>query len=524
MNKIIAYGPRAREELVRGADFLAEAVIRTLGPFGENFFLDKKNKITNDGVSVAREVQISRDTLMPDGKGGFWRGTEISNRGAIALREAASKTNDIAGDGTTTAILLAQAIYKKLSGLLSRENVIGTKKPSEIIKQIERERIEITDKLIALATPIKTVEQLIDSATVSVEDPELGRLIGGAQWDLGPYGYLLAEPTAERVSSIEKVKGVRIDNGFGTSQIVNNPEKQTLEVDDAGVILTSHTIKGIGEWQSLMKIFEPAFKAGHKQLVVVARAWTDETIAYCLQNINKGSLKIYPLSAPYVNMTERMKDLAAVTGAVFYDSENSTLDDMMTSGIGQVQRVMAKRMEAIITGKENDKIEARVTARVEVLQKELDGEVSEFAKAQLQERIAQLKNGFAIVKVGSPSDMERGRLFDKCEDAVNAVRAALQEGTVPGAGLAFKQVAETLPDDYLLKRPLMALHEQIMASAPSDFIVQEWVRDPLKVMRVALEQACVAASSFATAGGVVTDAWPEPLSQLIRGAVQTQNE
>lgn len=520
MEKIISFGPKAREELVKGADFLASAVIRTLGPFGENFFIDKGNKITNDGVTVAREIQISSKTTMQDGK---W-GNEINARGAVALREAASKTNDIAGDGTTTAVLLSQAIYKKLSGLLSKEGVIGTKKPSEIIKQIEVERQDITAKLVAMATPITTKEQLVQSAVVSTEDRFLGSLIGEAQWDLGAEGFLLVEETAERESSIEKVKGIRIDNGFGTSQVINNFEKQTLEVEDAGIILTSHTIKGLTEWQSLMKLFEPAFKAGHTQLVVVARAWTDETVNYCLQNINKGTLKIYPLSAPYINMTERMKDLAAVTGATFYDSENSTLEDMYTSGIGKVKKVVAKRMEAILTGVDEEKTALSVQNRTETLQKELDGEVSEFAKKQLSERIAQLQNGFAIVKVGSPSDMERKRLFDKAEDAVSAVRAAFQEGTVPGAGLAYKQIAETLADDALLKRPLMALNEQIMSSAPADFVIEDWVVDPVKVLRVALEQACVAASSFATAGGVVTDAKPDSLDAMFRGRVNNSQD
>lgn len=517
MNQVIFYGARAREELVKGADFLAEAVIRTLGPWGENFFLDKKNTITNDGVSVARAIQISSDTLLPDGHGGYVRGNEVNNRGAAALREAASKTNDIAGDGTTTAILLAQSIYKAVSKFLSKENVIGSKKPSEVIKQIEAERVEVTDKLKALVIPIETEAQLIQSAIVSTEDKELGELIGKAQWELGPNGFLLVEDTAERTSSVEKVKGVRIDNGFGTSQLINNQEKASLEVEQASVLLTSLTIKTSQEFNILVeKVLEPARKSGVTSIVVIARAWTDDTVKLCLANIQSGALNVYPLSAPYVNMTERMKDLAAVTGAYFYDSEHSSFEDMMLTGLGSVDKVIAKRMEAVIAGKESEKIAALVSARVEILKKELDGEVSEFAKKALQERIAQLENGFAIVKVGSPSDMEKRRLLDKCEDAVNAVRAALQEGTVPGAGLAFKQVADELPDTYILKRPLMALNEQIMASAPKDFVVEEWVRDPFLVLRVALQQACVAASAFATAGGVITDKQPEPLDQLLR--------
>lgn len=504
--KRIKQGTEARDELAKGAKFLADAVAQTMGPFGSNWYIDKKNAVTNDGITIAREIVLE---------------DEIQNRGVSAIREAGTKTVDEAGDGTSTAILLCYKIYEAASKYLSKTNVIGKKTPSEIIKQIERERVEITEKLIALSTPILTVEDLIKSATVSVEDPELGKLIAEAQWDLGKDGYLLAEESSERDSSVEKVKGIRIDNGFGTSQLVNNPEKWALEVEDCAVLLTSYTIRGAIEWAPLFKSFEAFAKSGGSQIVVVARAWTDETINYCLQNTNRaGGLKIYPVSAPYTDMTERMKDLAAVTGANFYDSENSTLDDVMTSGFGQIQRIVAKRMEAIITGKDNQATNERVALRITELEKQKEGSESDFEKKTLSQRIAQLQNGFGILKVGSSSDMERRRLFDKAEDGVNAVRAALQEGTVPGAGLAFKQIAETLDDSYLLKRPLMAVHEQIMSSAPQGFKVEEWVRDPLKVMRIALEKACLSASSLATAGGVITQATPKELDQLLKRAVQ----
>lgn len=510
MEKIVSFGTKARDELVEGADFLAEGVIRTLGPYGENVYVDKGNSITNDGVRVAGEIlNMGPKTLI---KGKF--ASEIHKRGAKAVYEAASKTNDIAGDGTTTAVLLWQAIYRRVLPLLSKEGVIGKMKPSEVIAKIELERQEVTKKLIGMKREIKTEEQLVESAVVSTESKELGAIIGKAQWEVGKYGYVLAEETAERTSSVEKIVGVRIDNGFGTSALINNEEKKTLEIDEAFIVLTSLSVKELLDFNTLVeKILEPARKSGVKDIVVVARAWTDPTIKLCMANIQNGALNIYPISAPYINMTERMKDLAAATGATFYDAEHSTFDDMMVSGLGKVKKVIARNMEAIIAGAGDP---ALVEKRIEALQKELDGEVSEFAKKQLEERLSQLKNGFAIVKVGSPSDMERKRLYDKAVDAVNAVRAAYQEGTVPGAGLAFKTIAEGLPDDYLLKRPLMALHEQIMSSAPADFVIEDWVRDPVKVLRVALEQACVAASSFATAGGVITDARPDEISNILR--------
>lgn len=520
MQRVIAHGLQAREELAKGADYLAECVKSTLGPFGQNFFLDKKNTITNDGVTVAREVHLSSGVIMPDGK----KANEFNNRGATALREAAIKTVEEVGDGTTTAVILAQAIYKECSRFLPSDVTMGKKSAAEVIRQVEKERKEVTEKLIAKAEPIDTEEKLVNSATVSVGDKELGELIGKAQWKLGKEGRILAEETAKKESYVEYSRGILIDNGFGTSLLVNNQEKQILEVENCGVILTSYTMKGIKEWDALFKgVLKQLFNAGRNDVVIIARAWTDETINYCLQNINKGALKIYPISAPYMNMAQKMKDLEALTGAKYYDSESSRLDDINISDVGFAEKVVARRMDGIITGKETSERIAQVENRIKELTDEMTGSPSDFDKKHLAERIAQLKGGFATLKVGSHSDMERRRLFDKCDDAVHAVRAAFAEGVVRGGGIAFKEIAETLPDDYILKRPLLTVYQQIMASAPKDFVIEDWVKDPVKVLRIALENACVAASSFATAGGVITERKPSQLEEMF-GKQISQNQ
>ena len=509
IRKIIAIGVEARNKLTKGAQILAEAVSSTLGPYGANFFLEKGHRPTNDGVKIAREMSLT---------------DEVENLGMFALREAAIKTNDEVGDGTTTAITLAWSIYKEASRFLSKDGVVGKKTPAELVKQIEKERKEITEKLKEQSVTITTKEELINSARVAVEDRDLGDLIGSAQWELGKDGLLLAEETAERESSVERVKGIRIDNGFGTSQLVNNVEKQTLEVDDTKILLTTITIKDIvNDWQKVGRLVESAAKSGSSRVTIIARAWSDDTIRACLENINKGAVKIYPISAPYTDMQERMKDLQAVLGGEFYDSENSTLDDLRVDGLGQAQKVVARRYDAIFTGKNDVLTQARIQKRVAELKEKLTGSASEFEKKSIQERIAQLENGFSLVKVGSPSDMERKRLYDKAEDAVNAVRAAFQEGTVKGAGLAFKEISESLPDDYLLKRPLLSIYEQIKSSAPSDFVIEDWVRDPAMVLRVALEKACAAAASFATAGGAIVQEEPKPLDMLLKNNVNLKD-
>jgi chaperonin GroEL len=417
--------------------------------------------------------------------------------------------------------MLANAIYEKLSKELPKDGVVGKKSSSQLIVQVEKERQEITEKLVALATPIETEQQLIDSARVSTESEELGNLIGSAQFAVGKDGYLLAEETIERTSSVEMIKGIRIDNGFGTSQVVNNQEKQTLEVEDTRIILTSYSIKTAMDWKKIIDIYDKVVKSGGQRLVVIARAWTDETINFALQNINQGA-SIYPLNAPYVDMQERFKDLAALTGATFYDSESYALEDMQVSDIGYASKVIARRFDAIIAGKEDDKTNARIAVRAEELNAKLGGTISEFERKGLIERLAQLNNGFGMIKVGSPSDMERRRLFDKAEDAVNAVRAAYQEGTVPGAGLAFKQIADTLPDDYLLKQPLYVLYNQIMATAPQGFVIEDWVRDSVKVLRIALLHACSVSSAFASAGAVITEEFQPRIEEVLGKTNPTQ--
>lgn len=506
VRRIIKSSVEGRNALAEGARKIADAVGSTYGPFGQNWFLDKKNKITNDGVTIAREFQL------PD---------EIENRGAAAIREAAVKTVEEVGDGTSTATILAYSIYEQAHRLLPKEGVVGKKTGAQIKKQIEEERLEISQKLAAMATPIETEQDLIDAATVSTEDRNLGELIGKAQFAIGKDGYLLAEETAERESSVEMVKGIRIDNGFGTSQLVNNQERQTLEVSETAVLLTSWSIKTAKDFEKIVKIYDHVVKSGQQRLVIIARAWTDECVQFCLRNITQGA-SIYPLNAPYIDSQERMKDLAAVTGAVFYDSENSTLEDVNVSGLGFAQQVIGRRNDAVITGKDDILTTERVAKRIQELEDKANGSKSDFEKKQLSERLAQLKNGFGIVKIGSPSDIERQRLFDKAEDAVSAVRAAYQEGTVPGAGLAFKEIAESLPDTYILKRPLQALNQQIMATAPEGFTVEPWVRDSAKVLRVALEKACAAASAFATAGGVITQEFPKRMDEIM-GRSQVHN-
>lgn len=480
--KVVATGVDARKRLLKGALMLSDTVKTTLGPWGSNALIEKGQRVTNDGVTIAREIQLK---------------DEIEHLGARKMQEIASRTNDEVGDGTTTAITIGGALLQSLSGSLTKDETTFTQKQptSEIVSRIESERKDVTEKLIAMAVPVTTEQQLVDVATVSVEDAELGKLIGEAQFKVGPDGYLLANEVNERECSVEMVKGIRIDNGFGASLFVNDFEKGALIVENARIIMTNHTVKTI---KPLQQVCTTLINMGFKDVIIIARGFTNEAIQECSKNIENG-FNLYAINAPYTDQAQVMKDMAAVLGGSFINSEERELSSIQISDIGVAARVDARRFYATLTGVDNEGTLERTSVRAAELTKELDGETSDFAKKQLQARIAQLTNGFGIVNVGGVSDTERGYKKDKVDDAVNAVRCAYKEGTVPGSGLALYTVAETLPDTSILKAALRAPYEQIRSTAPSgDYEVPEWVRDPVMVVRVALQKACSVASILAT--------------------------
>lgn len=479
LGKIVENGVQARMKVKEGADKLVDAVKTTMGPFGTNALIEKGLRITNDGMKIAQEITLD---------------DEIHDLGARKVKDAMSKSNDTVGDGSTTIATLVQAILKESSRLLGTDKTIGGKMTTaDFLRKIKAERDEIISKLNDLATPIETEEQLIKSAIVSVEDDTLGKLIGSTQFKLGKEGYILAEEVPERETTVEFVQGIKFDNGFGASYVMNNQEKQMLEDTEVRTILTNHTLQTL---EPLKAVLEQLLKQKVRKVAIIARGFADQAIKDCAANIEAG-FSVYPINAPYTDSKEVMLDLAAVLGGQFMDNEQHLLEDMQVSDVGFASKIRAKRYEAIITG-QNDSSSEKVQKRIAKLKEQLSGSTSDFESRMLSSRIAQLENGFAVIKVGAESETERKRVFDKVEDAVNAVRAAFQEGTVKGAGLAFKEIADSLPDDYILKRPLYCINEQILVNAPEDFLIEDWVRDPVKVLRVALEQAVSVAGDLAT--------------------------
>lgn len=506
MRRVVSTGQDARERLSRGVDMLANPVKATLGPAGQNFIIEKGLRITNDGISVAKEIQST---------------DEIEDLGIRVIREACVKTNDRAGDGTTTAITLAQAMYTKFVAQMPKFTasgmIAGKRSAISLIKGVKQETSEVLATLIASAKPVTTEQEMVEVATVSVEFPELAEMIGKMQWQLGPSGYILAEESAEETDSIETIKGIRIDNGFGTSLVINNQEKQSLEVDETYVILTNYTLQNLKPLENIIgQIINACNQKKQKvQLVIVARAFTEDAVKICLEN-HKANVFMYPVNAPYVDQVEVMKDMAAVLGGTFINSEERELEDMTLSDVGFATKVTAYRYNAIFTGNGQG-----IDKRVAQLEQELKGEVSDFSKKALKDRIAQLKNGFALLKVGGTSERERKHRYDKAVDGCNAVKSALEEGTVKGGGLALYEIAETLPDSSLLKEPLKAPYNQIQANAGEPIEIEPWVRDSVKSVRVGLEQAASVASQLATTYGAQAAEFQKPLDQLLRGKVTT---
>lgn len=487
--KVSITGTKARDKALAGANYIADAVKSTIGPFGLNALIEKGNRITNDGVLISRELCGS----IKD---------EFERRGATILHEASSKTNDQVGDATSSSEALAQSILKEAVRLLPTEGTFASKKtPAEVVKMISTSKDLVINLLSKEVVDITDEQTLINSAKVSVENDELARLIGSAQWQLGKEGVIIAEETAESNSSIQNVRGIRIDNGFGTSVLMNNLEKQTMEVENVSVILTNHVLQDLSP---IKPVADQIIKSGKRELVIIARGFSSDAIKDCLKNHENG-FRIYPMNAPYTDQKEVMLDLAAVLNGIYVDTEESDLKDLNISGVGFASKIISRRFDATIAGQDTPQVQEKVNKRIEQLTQSLAGSVSDFEKKNLEARISQLKNGFAILKVGATSETERKYKKDKADDAVNAVRLALKGGTVKGGGLAFKEISDQLPDDNILKRPLTVIYDQIMASAPEGFIIEDWVRDPFLVLKAALENACSVASILATTNIVIAD-------------------
>ncbi len=396
---IIKTGVAARDELIKGANILGDAIKSTLGPYGTNAYLEKGDKVTNDGKTIAQE---------------FWHPNEIMNRGMNLLRKAGIATDEKIGDFTTTAITLAQAILKSAVKFLPTEKrVIGSMTPSEVLQKIEQEYEEINASLIGMATPITSKEQLVEAATVSVENKELGKLIGEAQFALGKNGVLIAEESNDATSSVKMVNGIRIDNGYSSKLLAFDPATQTLTTGNTKTLLTNHVIQSLVPLAPLLKSLTQQ-KVG--SLAIIARAFSGEALKECVKYMEAG-FPIYPINAPYTDQNEVMKDIIAIFGGRYIHTENADLADVQVSDVGYAEQIVCRSWDSILTGIADPTSEARVKGRITELEKHLKVSESDFLKIPLM----------AIYEQITSSAPKEFVIPEWVKDSVKGLQVALKE-------------------------------------------------------------------------------------------------
>ena len=406
MSKQIIFQEEARKKLKAGADKLANAVKITLGPKGRNVVLDKgfgAPTITNDGVTIAKEIELE---------------DKIENLGAEIVKEVAEKTNDVAGDGTTTAVVLAQAMISE--GI---KNVAAGANPLAIKRGIEKGMEKIVKDLKKMAKKITTKEEMAQVATISAESQEIGNLIAEVMDEIGKDGVITVEESKTFGLEKEIVKGLQFDRGYVSPYMITNTERMESVWEDPLILVTDKKISALNE---ILPLLEKIVQSGKKELVIIADDIEAEALAILVVNKLRGIFNALAIKAPGFGdrKKEMLEDIAVVTGAeVISEEKGLKLENIELNMLGSSRRVVAsKENTTIIEGKgSKEKIEARVSQ----IKKEIKASDSEFDKEKLQERLAKLAGGIAVIKVGAATEVEQKSKQHKTEDALSATRAAV---------------------------------------------------------------------------------------------------
>ena len=425
MAKKVIFDQEVRGALKRGVDVVAGAVRVTLGPRGRNVAIDKSwggPTITNDGVSIAKEITLA---------------DKFENMGASIVKEVASKTNDKAGDGTTTAVVLTQAIVHE--GL--KRTALGAN-AMMVRRGIEAAAKDAVEELRKMAKPIKGKEDIRQVAIISSESEELGKTIADTVEKVGKDGVVTVEESQSIGIESDFVEGMEFDKGYVSAYMITNAERMESEVKDASILITDKKISAI---KDILPFLEKIAQAGKKDLVIIADDVDGEALATFVVNKLRGVFNILAVKAPGYGdrKKEMLADIATTVGAqVVSEDLGLKLESAEISVLGRANRVVATKDSTVIVGGKGKKSE--IEARVSQLRKQLENTDSKFDKEKLEERIAKLSGGVAVIRVGAPTETEMKYLKDKIEDAVNATKAAIAEGIVPGGGAALAKVAEKL--------------------------------------------------------------------------------
>ncbi|MBN6187711.1 chaperonin GroEL [Aneurinibacillus sp. BA2021] len=524
MAKDIRFSEEARRAMLRGVDALADAVKVTLGPKGRNVVLEKKfgsPLITNDGVTIAKEIELE---------------DAFENMGAQLVKEVATKTNDVAGDGTTTATVLAQAMIRE--GL---KNVTAGANPMVIRKGIEKAVRVAVEELHAISKPIEGKESIAQVAAISAADEEIGTLIAEAMEKVGKDGVITVEESKGFTTELDVVEGMQFDRGYASPYMITDTDKMEAVLDNPYILITDKKISNI---QEILPVLEKVVQQG-KPLVIVAEDVEGEALATLVVNKLRGTFTAVAVKAPGFGDRRKamLEDIAALTGGqVITEDLGLDLKSASLQQLGQAGKVVVTKENTTIVEGAGDK--ANIEARVNQIRASIETTTSEFDKEKLQERLAKLAGGVAVIKVGAATETELKEKKLRIEDALNATRAAVEEGIVAGGGTAlvsiYNKVAEVEAEGdeatgvRIILRALEEPVRQIAANAglEGSVVVErlkkeeigmgfnaataQWVNmieagivDPAKVTRSALQNAASVAAMFLTTEAVIADK-PEP--------------
>ncbi|HOC22073.1 MAG TPA: chaperonin GroEL [Anaerolineae bacterium] len=427
MAKQLVFGSEARASLKRGMDTLAEAVVTTLGPKGRNVALDKKwgaPTITHDGVTVAKEIELK---------------DSFENMGAQLLKEAATKTNDIAGDGTTTATLLAHVLIEE-----GMKNVAAGANPMLLKRGLLAAAERVADAIKEQAVEVVTKEDIANVAAISAQDREIGQLLAEVMDKVGKDGVITVEESKGLAFETEYVEGMQFDRGYISPYFITSPETMEAVIEDAYILIHD---KKISAAQDLVPILEKLVQKGIRNLVIIAEDVDGEALATLVVNKLRGLLNALAIKAPGFGDRRKamLQDIAVLTGGrVITEEEGRKLDSTMLSDLGRADKVIATKDDTTIVGGRGDELQIR--GRVEQIKIEMEHSTSDYDREKLQERLAKLAGGVAIIRVGAATETELKEKKHRVEDALSATRAAVEEGIVPGGGVALINAMHVLDD------------------------------------------------------------------------------
>ncbi|MCS0501004.1 chaperonin GroEL [Ancylobacter mangrovi] len=527
--KDVKFSSDARDKMLRGVDILANAVKVTLGPKGRNVVIEKSfgaPRITKDGVTVAKEIELE---------------DKFENMGAQMVREVASKTNDLAGDGTTTATVLAQAIVKE-----GAKAVAAGMNPMDLKRGIDLAVVEAINDIVKRAKKVKSTGEVAQVGTISANgDASIGEMIAGAMQKVGNEGVITVEEAKTAETELEVVEGMQFDRGYLSPYFITNPDKMTVDLEDPYMLIFDKKLSGL---QAILPVLEQVVQSG-KPLLIIAEDVEGEALATLVVNKLRGGLKVAAVKAPGFGDRRKamLEDIAILTGGQVISEElGIKLETVGLDMLGRAKKVLIEKEKTTIVdgaGKKKD-----IEGRVAQIKAQIEETTSDYDREKLQERLAKLAGGVAVIRVGGATEIEVKEKKDRVDDALNATRAAVEEGIVPGGGIALlraKKAIEKLSSDNAdiaagikivlkaLEAPIRQISEnsgvegsivvgKVLESKDQNFgfnaqseqfvdMIAAGIVDPAKVVRTALQDAASVSGLLITTEAMVADL-PKPAS------------